>query len=85
MGRYIKGAQIKVVAATVTKNYTKKIQCLLKVVICALGLEVSHPLQASYINIPVSIKDNLRTADHGLRTEYTTRTRYKMRTTDYVY
>ena len=27
----------------------------------------------------------LRTADHGLRTGYKTRTRYKMRTPDYVY
>ena len=31
---------------------------------------------------PVSIKYGLRTADHGLRTGYKTRTRYKMRTTD---
>ena len=31
---------------------------------------------------PVSIKYGVRTADHGLRTGYKTRTRYKMRTTD---
>ena len=31
---------------------------------------------------PVSIKYGLRTVDHGLRTGYKTRTRYKMRTTD---
>ena len=30
----------------------------------------------------VSIKRGLRTADHGLRTGYKTRTRYKMWTTD---
>ena len=29
---------------------------------------------------PVSIKHGLRTADHGLRTGYKVRTRYKMRT-----
>ena len=41
--------QFKVVAATVTKNYTKiTIQCLLKVLISALELEVSHALQASF-------------------------------------
>ena len=32
--------------------------------------------------VAVSIKDGLRTADHGLRTGYEIRTRYKMRTTD---
>ena len=36
--------------------------------------------------IPVSIKDRLRSVDHGLRrTGYKTRTRYKTRTTDFVY
>ena len=46
---YTKGLQFKVVAATVTKNYTKiTIQCLLKVLISALELEVSHALQASF-------------------------------------
>ena len=33
----------------------------------------------------VSIKHGLRTADHGLQTEYKTRTWYKTRTTDYVH
>ena len=33
----------------------------------------------------VSIKHGLRTADNGLRTGYKIWTRYKMRTTDYVY
>ena len=48
-GGYTKGVQFKVVAATVTKNYTKiTIQCLLKVLISALELEVSHALQASF-------------------------------------
>ena len=32
--------------------------------------------------VAVSIKDGLRTADHGLRTGYKIRTRYKMRTPD---
>ena len=36
--------------------------------------------------IPVSIKDRPRTVDHGLRrTGHKTRTRYKTRTTDFVY
>ena len=34
--------------------------------------------------ITLSIKHGWRTADHGLRTGYKTRTRYKMRTTDHV-
>ena len=33
----------------------------------------------------LSIKDRPQTVDRGLRTGYKTRTRYKMRTTDYVY
>ena len=33
----------------------------------------------------VSIKHGLRTVDHGLQTGYKIRTRYKTRTTDYVY
>ena len=33
-------------------------------------------------SFPVSIKHGLRTADHGLRTGYKIRTRYKMGTTD---
>ena len=41
------------------------------------------PLQDP-LTITVSIKHGLRTADHGLRTGYKTRTRYKMRTTDNV-
>ena len=35
-------------------------------------------------NDAVSIKHGLRTADHGLRTGYKIRTRYKMRTPDWV-
>ena len=45
--------------------------------------------QAHYVWVraseAVSIKHGLRTADHGLRTEYKTRTRYKTRSTNYVY
>ena len=38
----------------------------------------------SVVFVSVSIKNGLRTADHGLRTGYKIRTRYKMRTPDWV-
>ena len=37
-----------------------------------------------FIPVSMKIKHGLRTVDHGLRTWYKTRSRYKMRTVDYV-
>ena len=56
-----------------------KIKGDLKVIIQRLAT-VMDPIGSSRKS--VSIKYGLRTADHGLRTGYKTRTKYKMRTAD---